>query len=50
MEHYIVIDITSGRQLGCIIAKSLHAAKCLSPRLFGYGRFNAVFHIPAHGL
>jgi hypothetical protein len=45
MRHYIVIDITTGRQLGCIIAKSLRSAQCLSPKLFGYERFNKVFEL-----
>lgn len=45
MKHYQVIDITTGRTLGCIVAKSLHAAQCLSPNLFGYGRFNRVYEV-----
>lgn len=43
MNHYIVIDITTGSTLGCILATSLRSAQCLSPKLFGYGRFNRVY-------
>lgn len=49
MEKYLVMDIATGRQIGCILAKSLHAAKCLSTKLFGYGRFNRVYHVDKHG-
>lgn len=45
MARFIVVDITTGRQVGGIIAKSLHAAKCLSPKLFGWAQFNRVYEV-----
>lgn len=44
-NKYIVIDITTGRGIGCLYAKSLRSAQCLAPRLFGYGRFDKTFAI-----
>ena len=49
MLKFIVIDITTGRQIGGIYAKSEHAAKCLSPKLFGWGRHNKVYQILTKG-
>lgn len=43
MNYYIIVDITTGRRIGWLEAKSLHAAKCLAPRRFGYNRFARVY-------
>ena len=44
-SKYLVIDITTGKCLGGIVTTSLHSAKCLSPKIFGFGMFNRVYEV-----